>query len=132
MSARSRDRVSSFNPLPSTALCQLLIVDRIFAPLSSPFFLRKGTTAGDISRSQSGTDCLFLPVTDSYARPVFGSCNASLKSLMSIPGIEPSRRQFINHLSTWLWSSQWVYVLMGLIVSFWLIKVRGKVGWVIW
>ena len=80
--------MSSFNPLPSTALCQLLIVDRIFPP---PFF------------SQEKIQLLgILAVTDLYVRPVFGSCNASLKSLMSIPGIEPSCRQFINRLSMWL------------------------------
>lgn len=57
---------------------------------------------GEIIRSQSGTDYLFLPVTASYVRPVWGPCRASLKWLRSMPGITPSLRQAMIRLSRWL------------------------------
>ena len=77
------------------------------ATLVWPFHSRNEITSGLIRHSQSGTDCLFLPVSASYVKPVDGSWRASLRNCKSRPGIRPSQRQVIVHLGRWLWCWQW-------------------------
>ena len=66
ISVRYVEYSSLLRPLPLTALCQLQIIDKIFAPLTSPFYLRKETTAGEISLLQQTVFILFISNEDQY------------------------------------------------------------------
>ena len=97
--------VSSFNPRPSRALCQLAITSITHACHGNSFFLHWFATAVDNSFSASERLCFLFPVKAVYARQVSRSLIASTKAPVAKFGAVPCLIQPAILFRTRLWSS---------------------------